>query len=193
MRFLDASHCATRVLTALGLAVAGGVPAVACSSSGSTQPTSGEIYADGGTDGDAGDAGHGDAGAAGETLEAQVARGKQLYAQHCAECHGANGEGARAPRLVGLDQGALPLNPGPDSKMRKNQFRTASDVADFVVHSMPPTAPGSLPQDDYYAILAFDLQANGLDLKGHPLDGTTAENIEIHSVTEPVYRLRYAE
>ncbi|MEO7110582.1 MAG: cytochrome c, partial [Polyangiaceae bacterium] len=41
----------------------------------------------------------------------QVARGQKLYADNCASCHGASGEGGKAPRVVGLSQGALPLDP----------------------------------------------------------------------------------
>ena len=33
---------------------------------------------------------------------------------------------------------------------------------------MPAKAPGSLSQDQYLAIVAFDLMANGVDLTGKP-------------------------
>ena len=39
-----------------------------------------------------------------------------------------------------------------------------ADVADFVVHNMPPNEAGSLTPDEYWAILAFDLHANGINL-----------------------------
>jgi hypothetical protein len=41
---------------------------------------------------------------------------------------------------------------------------TVADVAEFVVHNMPPKKGGSLSADQYWAILAFDLHANGIDL-----------------------------
>lgn len=37
-------------------------------------------------------------------------------------------------------------------------------MAGFAVKNMPPDAPGSLSADEYWEILAFDLQANGIDL-----------------------------
>src|SRR5262245_13750729 len=67
---------------------------------------------------------------------AQVAAGQAAYGLHCAKCHGASGEGGVGPRLVGLDQGALPLDPPPDRKVRHTQFVTAGDVARFVVANM---------------------------------------------------------
>jgi mono/diheme cytochrome c family protein len=98
------------------------------------------------------------------TFKEQVAAGQSLFALHCAECHGGAGQGKDAPRLVGLKEGALPLDPPAGRKFRKQKFVTVADVADFATHNMPPRNPGSLSKDAYWAILAFDLHANGLDL-----------------------------
>ncbi|SRR6266568_3163008 len=96
--------------------------------------------------------------------EAQVARGQQLYGKYCSTCHGDSGQGLKkAPPLVGKD--ALPLDPRPGAKLRKTQFHTAKDVADFAVKNMPGKKPGSLKADEYWAILAFDLKANGVETK----------------------------
>lgn len=109
----------------------------------------------------------------------QVARGQALYGEHCAGCHGAAGEGkGKAPAVVGIAKGALPLDPRPGSK-RTTQFKTLADVAAYVKANMPPDAPGSLPDDQYFAILAFDLKANGVDLGGKTLDATLAPTLVI--------------
>jgi cytochrome c len=97
-------------------------------------------------------------------FEAQAARGAALYAKHCADCHGVSGEGGDGPRLVGLDQGALPLKPPASRQVRNMDFVTVADVAGFVVANMPPGKAGSLSNDEYLAILAFDLKANGITL-----------------------------
>jgi len=110
---------------------------------------------------------------------AQAQAGQDLYAKNCAGCHGPHGNDGKAPPVVGLDKGALPLEPPPTAKFRKTQFKTVGDVADFVVKTMPPKAPGSLSADEYYAILAFDLQANGIDLGDKKLDGALAATLEI--------------
>jgi cytochrome c len=115
----------------------------------------------------------------------QANLGQRLYTENCAKCHGGQGEGKtltsgmRAPPLVGVPQGALPLAPPPAAKFRKNEFRTVADVADFVVHNMPPDNPGSLSSDEYWAILAFDLKANGIDLGQRKLDATVAPTLTI--------------
>ena len=108
----------------------------------------------------------------------QAERGGKLYAKHCASCHGDAGQGtAKAPPVVGKD--ALPKDPRPTQKVRKVPFRTAKDVADFVVANMPGNKPGSLKADEYFAILAFDLKANGVALT-QPVDGAVAEGIVLH-------------
>jgi cytochrome c len=113
------------------------------------------------------------------TFEGQASRGKELYAESCAGCHGASGEGTqKAPRLVGLGQGALPREPRPGQR-RKHEFKTVLDVAEFASKNMPAGAPGSLPIQDYWDILAFALKANGLDLGTKRLDESTAANLVI--------------
>jgi len=113
------------------------------------------------------------------TFAEQVDQGGKLYAEKCARCHGASGEGGKAPAVVGLDKGALPLDPPPGRKYRKTQFKTVGDIAAFVVKNMPPDAPGSLTEEQYYAILAFDLKANGIDLGQKKLDATVASTLDV--------------
>jgi cytochrome c len=113
------------------------------------------------------------------TFTAQAQAGQELYGKYCASCHGAHGNDGKAPPVVGLGAGALPLAPPPGAKLRTTEFKTVGDVADFVVKSMPPKAPGSLSADEYYAVLAFDLQANGIDLGDKKLDAALAQSLEI--------------
>src|SRR5262249_22783678 len=101
------------------------------------------------------------------------------YVQNCANCHGGGGEGsAKAPPVVGKN--ALPLNPPATAKYRKSQFHSIKDIFDFVKANMPPTAPGKLSDQEYWAILAFDLKANGVDLAGKKLDATSAPGVVLH-------------
>jgi len=114
-----------------------------------------------------------------ETFDEQVELGGMEFAEHCAECHGDSGQGtAKAPRVVGLEEGALPLDPPASRTVRKEQFVTVADVASFVVTNMPPDAPGSLSTEEYLAILAFDLKANGITLE-EKLDLELAETLTI--------------
>ena len=116
------------------------------------------------------------AAASARTFSEQYDVGQDLFAANCAKCHGDSGQGtAKAPRVVGLKEGALPVDPPADRKVRRMRFVTVADVADFVVHNMPPGKAGSLTEDEYWAILAFDLHANGinLDRKLTPTDART--------------------
>ena len=111
-----------------------------------------------------------------ETAAAQIARGKQLYVHNCARCHGNAGQGTKkGPPVVGKD--AFPLDPRPGQK-RDVKFHTAADVFAWATKHMPPKKP-ALPTDQYLAIFAFDLTANGVKLD-QPLDGAAAQKIVLH-------------
>ena len=110
-------------------------------------------------------------------LDAQVEQGKKLYVEKCASCHGDAGQGKKdAPAVVGKD--AFPLEPRAHAK-RDVKFHTAADVFGWATKHMPMKAPGSLTTDQYLAIFAFDLTANGVKLD-KPLDGAAAAKIVLH-------------
>jgi cytochrome c len=111
------------------------------------------------------------------TIATQIEQGKKLYTDNCAKCHGAAGQGTKdAPAVVG--KAAFPLEPRPKAK-RDVQFHTAADVFAWASKNMPAKKPGSLTMDQYLAIFAFDLTANGVKLEA-PLDGAAAAKIVLH-------------
>lgn len=112
-----------------------------------------------------------------DPLAAQIEQGKQLYVDNCAKCHGDAGQGSdQAPPVVGAD--AFPEQPREGAK-RDVEFHTAADVFAWATTHMPPTDPGGLSTDEYLAIFAFDLTANGVQLTA-PLDGEAAAAIVLH-------------
>jgi mono/diheme cytochrome c family protein len=114
------------------------------------------------------------------TFSEQVSHGQMLFAENCAKCHGDSGQGTKdAPRLVGLREGALPLDPPASRKVRKTRFVTVGDVAEFAMHNMPPKKAGTLTPEEYLAIIAFDLKANGIDLSPEPLTMAKAKSLPI--------------
>jgi cytochrome c len=113
------------------------------------------------------------------TFAEQVAQGQALYGEHCASCHGASGEGGKAPAVVGIAKGALPLDPPPGAKHRTTRFETVADIATFVAANMPADAPATLTQEQYFSILAFDLKANGIDLGQKKLDPALAATLRV--------------
>jgi alcohol dehydrogenase (cytochrome c) len=87
--------------------------------------------------------------------KADVEHGKAVYLDKCASCHGDDLAGRGAPALGGpafrtnwLDQG-----------------RSFGDL-EAAIHAMPRQAPGSLPQSDYAATLAYVLDANQIASAG---------------------------
>lgn len=112
------------------------------------------------------------------TFAEQVKWGQTLYADKCASCHGDSGQGGSAPRVVGLTEGALPLEPPAGATVRKERFVTVADVGTFVAERMPPGRGGSLTSEEAFAILAFDLHANGIDLETK-LDAAGAKALTI--------------
>lgn len=83
----------------------------------------------------------------------QKTAGHRLFERHCAECHGSEGHGIEeAPALI-----------GEDALLR---FTTAQDVFVFVRREMPFDAPASLKPAYYWAILAFILDADHVEVPG---------------------------
>ena len=94
-----------------------------------------------------------------------VGEGQIVYAQQCASCHGERGEGKMPlyPRLVGRDSAAEGFAFGKDPRLVKtigNYWPYASTVFDYVRRAMPLQAPGSLTNDQVYAVTAYLLAAN---------------------------------
>ena len=99
--------------------------------------------------------------------------GAAVYAAKCASCHGARGEGFEAnPKLVGRDpRDGFPF--GRDPKLVKtvgNYWPYATTLFDYVRRTMPLTAPGSLTDDEVYAVVAFLLAENEVVAKDAVLD-----------------------
>jgi len=112
-----------------------------------------------------------------DPVAAQIEQGKKLYTDNCSKCHGAAGQGTKdAPPVVGKD--AFPLDPRPKAK-RDVKFHTAADVFAWASKNMPAKKPGTLTTDQYLAIFAYDLTANGVKLD-KPLDGAAAAKIVLH-------------
>ena len=99
-----------------------------------------------------------------------VEQGKALFAQRCAACHGAAGEGSTADMLVG----------GVGSLAAKSAKRTigsywpySTTIFDYVRRAMPFDKPGSLTADEIYALSAWLLHANGIVVADAVMDAQT--------------------
>lgn len=89
-----------------------------------------------------------------------VETGDELFAEHCASCHGDFAEGLDSwPSLAG---GAGSLNDPRPVKTIGSYWPYLSTVYDYVHRSMPFGNAQVLSVDDAYAITAFLLYSNGL-------------------------------
>jgi cytochrome c len=94
-----------------------------------------------------------------------VAEGKVVYAEQCAVCHGASGEGNHPlyPKLIGRE----PADFSFDDDHKKvhtigNYWPYATTLYDYINRAMPLTAPGSMTPPEIYAVVAYLLAANGV-------------------------------
>lgn len=84
-------------------------------------------------------------------------QGKPLYEQHCSACHGLNGEGTLADKLVG---GRGTLTSETPIKTLGSYWPYATTIFDYTRRAMPYNAPMSLSNENYYAITAYLLNMN---------------------------------
>src|SRR5262249_41609907 len=96
---------------------------------------------------------------------AQAAAGRTVYQASCASCHMPDLAGRhQAPQLAG------------DNFMNTGRTRTTRDLFEFIQSTMPPTGE-SLSADQYLAVTAFILQANGAAAGAQALAATTSAPI----------------
>jgi cytochrome c5 len=90
------------------------------------------------------------AAGAGLFTAAQAARGKAVYAQACAACHG-----------ISLTDGAPPLAGPAFEASWGHPDMTVDDLLYLARTTMPPRAAATVPVEDHIAAVAYILQANG--------------------------------
>ncbi len=97
-----------------------------------------------------------------------VTRGAVVYAAQCAQCHGPKGEGLPTfPRLVGRDSAGSPKPEFQFATTNKtktigNYWPYATTLFDYIKRAMPFATPGSMTNDDVYAVTAYLLSANAI-------------------------------
>ena len=114
--------------------------------------------------------------------EGTHAQGMPIYAQKCASCHGAKGEGlATYPKLVSADTLAgFPF--GKDASIPKtvgNYWPYATTVYDYVHRTMPFTAPGSLTPNETYALVAWLLAENRIVPRTAVMSASTLPKVQM--------------
>ncbi|WP_246474787.1 c-type cytochrome [Pedobacter roseus] len=91
--------------------------------------------------------------------QGDVKKGRVLYAQKCAMCHGVDGTEKPGIKLPG---NALVGDTSATSKPKTigNYWPYATTLFDYMRRAMPYNLPGSLSNDEVYSITAYLLNAN---------------------------------
>jgi cytochrome c len=104
-------------------------------------------------------------------------QGAEVYAVQCAACHGEQLEGI--PDLGGdkLIGGRGSLASGSPIKTIESYWPYATTVFDYVKRAMPFPAPGSLSDDEVYAVSAFILAEAGIIGRDQVMNATTLPEV----------------
>lgn len=87
-----------------------------------------------------------------------VAQGQALYQQRCLACHGINLEGSIGDRLIGGRGSLVNRDPGKAPvKTVESYWPYATTLWDYIKRAMPMDAPGTLTDDEVYAVSAYVL------------------------------------
>ncbi len=108
-----------------------------------------------------------------------VAQGASIYQSRCIVCHGASGLGGSAEPLAGADMGLTGEWP---EKTIGTLWPYATTLFDFTRRSMPMTAPGSLSDDESYALTAYLLYLNGIVDEDAVLNKETLMQVKMPNV-----------
>jgi cytochrome c len=107
-----------------------------------------------------------------------AADGKTVFQTKCAVCHNDKGEGrpGQYPALVG---GAGTINTPKPVKTVGSYWPYATTIFDYARRAMPYDQPGSLKPDEYYAVVAWILNANGIIGENEEMNATTLPKVKM--------------
>jgi cytochrome c len=102
--------------------------------------------------------------------------GANVFRQHCIACHGDGGTGGVNDTLVG-GHGSLTSN--RPQKTVGSYWPYATTVFDYVRRAMPLQAPGTLANDEVYAVTAYLLHLNGIIAEDTPMTAKTLPAVKM--------------
>jgi len=105
----------------------------------------------------------------------RAAEGAKIFAEKCSACHGDNGKGGRAARLIGGPPKAS-LDGG---KTIANYWPVATTLFDFIRRAMPFTQPRSLTDQEVYALTAYLLADNKLIPADEEINAVTLPKVKM--------------
>jgi cytochrome c len=107
-------------------------------------------------------------------------QGRAIYAQQCESCHGDKLQGGMGDRLVGGRGTLVNDNPGKAPvKTVESYWPYATTLFDYIKRAMPLTSPGSLSNDDVYALCAYILSQGSIVPTDATLDATSLARVRM--------------
>jgi cytochrome c len=116
--------------------------------------------------------------------------GESIYLASCARCHGVEGQGKPADRLVG---GVGSLTTPRPLKTVGSYWPYATTLFDYIRRAMPYDRPSSLSGDEVYALSAYLLELNAIIPSDLEMNRETLPRVEMPNrdgfVANPVMSL----
>ena len=108
------------------------------------------------------------------------AEGKKVYAATCAACHGADmAKPVKGTGAAPLRGGRGTLTSGKPKKTVESYWPYASTLFDYTKRSMPFNEPGSMNDNDIYAVVAYILAEGGIISKDTVMNAKALANVKM--------------
>ena len=104
-------------------------------------------------------------------------QGREVFANQCVACHGEKLEGVKGTGGLALVGGRGTLVSAKPFKTVESYWPYATTVFDYVKRAMPFNAPGSLSDDEVYAVTAYILASGDVIKFSDRLDATTLAKV----------------
>lgn len=103
--------------------------------------------------------------------------GKQVYTMHCMACHGADLGGVKGTGAAALIGGRNTIASGKPKKTVESYWPYASTLFDYTKRAMPFHTPGSLSDNDVYAVSAYILAEGNIIGKDEVMNAETLPKV----------------
>ncbi len=112
--------------------------------------------------------------------QGSVADGRKVFEAKCAMCHGEKLEGVKATGGLPLVGGRGSLTQAKPMKTTESYWPYATTLFDYIKRAMPFTQPGSLSDDEVYALCAYILS------QGHVVpEDTVLDKVSLPKIVMP--------
>ena len=102
--------------------------------------------------------------------------GRAVYEKHCASCHGPDGRGGTADPLAGA---TMALTSEYPEKTIGTYWPYATTLFDMTRRSMPMNVPGTLSNDEVYAVTAYLLYLNKIIGEKDQMNAKTLSHVKM--------------